>query len=271
MFGAATFLLGRPKSSTSNTAAPADNEATTITTDIPMYSPPLEVVSEPSVVPTTIATPRALISPYPYPAPTIDLSRAVPPSIAPRPEDPYRASACGLRETDINFVVRTSSVIVRGTVKEVPPPRWSTPDGKRPPNPHDPQGTGNLMYRPVVVEVQQYLKGEQPQRTLVLLARGGTIRQDTQDYCGDPIYTFQNGEQVVLFLYPPEEGLGPIPPAARGGSPVWAISEHYIIADDGQAFNIAHRVPVQQLLDEIRAALAAPSLPTPPPLPTAAP
>jgi hypothetical protein len=165
------------------------------------------------------------------------------------------SAACGLRETDINYVVDNATTIVRGTVRHVPPARWSTPDGRRPANPHDPKGTGNFIYRPVVMQVEEYFKGEQPRRELVLFARGGTVGQDSHDYCGDPLYTFQEGEQVVLFLSPLAAGLGPIPPATPGGPPLSAIVEHYTISAEGQATNIRRQVPLQQLLDEIQAAI----------------
>ena len=193
----------------------------------------------------------------PSPFPTLDPSATFPqsPPATLRPEDPMIGAACGLRETDINTVVADSTTIVRGTITQVPPARWSTPDGRRPANPHDPQSTGNIIYRPVVMRVDEYLKGEQPRRALVLLARGGTVGQDSFNYCGDPLYTFQKGEQVILFLRPPEEGLGTIPPETTGGPPLLAIVEHYTINSDGQAVNINRQVPLQQLLDEIQAAI----------------
>lgn len=175
-------------------------------------------------------------------------------SYNPKPEDPLHVSACAQRETHIEVVMDYSPIIVRGTITQVPPPRWSTPDGRRPANPHARDSVG-IIYRPVVLEVEEYLKGEQPQRTLVLLAAGGAIGQDSLSYCGDPIFTFQEGEHVVLFLYPPEETFGVISHDTPGGPPLLDIAEHYTVTSDKQAFNIRRQIPLQQLRDEIEASM----------------
>lgn len=196
------------------------------------------------------AAPRAsVVSPSPLPGSSMPQSSAS----ARQPETPIYVQACGQRVTDVKVVNEVASMIVRGTVTHVPPPRWSTPDGTRPRNPHARERVG-FIYRPVTIDVEQYLKGEQPDQTLLVIAAGGTVGQDTFDYCGDPIFTFQEGEQVVLFLYPHDAHASPIGDAPPGGPRTMEIAEHYTITDDGQALNIQRQVPMQQLLDEIQAA-----------------
>jgi hypothetical protein len=233
--GFAVFAIGRPNgAATMNDAATAALQEAT--------APPEDTAVP---VPTGAAA---------YPAPTMAPSSLPQPSASiTAAEEPLLVTVCGLRETNIKFLVDNSITIVRGIVKHVPPARWSTPNGQRPANPHAPDRIG-IIYRPVILQVEEYLKGDMQQRTEVLLARGGTVGQDSVDYCGDPLYTFQEGEHVVLFLDLPEEGLGPIPPETPGGPPLLTIREHYTLTADGQARNIDRQVPFQQLRDEIQAA-----------------
>jgi hypothetical protein len=78
-----------------------------------------------------------------------------------RPEDPYYVLTCGHPISDLNVLTDFAPIIVRGVVTQVGPARWSTPDGTRPPNPHA-RDTRETIYRPVIVQVDEYLKGAQP-------------------------------------------------------------------------------------------------------------
>jgi len=197
----------------------------------------------------TVAPRGSVVSRSPLPSSSMLQSSAS----ARQPETPIYVRACGQRVTDVKVVNDVASMIVRGTVTHVSPPRWSTPDGTRPRNPHARESAG-FIYRSVTIDVEHYLKGEQPDQTLLVIAAGGTVGQDTFDYCGDPIFTFQEGEQVVLFLYPRDAPANPSGDAPPGGPRTMGIAEHYTITDDGQALNIQRQVPVQQLLDEIQVA-----------------
>jgi len=108
--------------------------------------------------PTLVAhAPAATAYPPPYPPPYPSPS-FVPPTPEPtlRPEDSFNVRACGHSSApdDISFWAEFADVIVVGAVAEVQPPRWRTPDGSRPANPHtDKYG----IYTPVVIDVDQYL------------------------------------------------------------------------------------------------------------------
>ncbi|MBA3943988.1 MAG: hypothetical protein H0X37_05430 [Herpetosiphonaceae bacterium] len=138
-----------------------------------------------------------------------------------------------------------STIIVIGTIKQVEPARWTTADGRRPANP---QAARHVIFRPVTLEVERYLKGQLPQQQLRVFAWGGSIGKDRFEQYPDYLYTFRVGERVVLFLhlYDPtgiEAGLQ--------GVQFWGPVEHYTITTDNQAVNFYRTVPLQQLLDEI--------------------
>ena len=88
-------------------------------------------------------------------------------------------------------------MIVIGTVKQVLPDRWDTPAGGRPADACS-MSTPHNMFRPVLVEVEQYVKGEQPQRIVQVYAFGGTVGKDKTTYRSSSLYTFREGERVVL-------------------------------------------------------------------------
>ncbi|MBV9790007.1 MAG: hypothetical protein JOZ51_17605 [Chloroflexi bacterium] len=142
---------------------------------------------------------------------------------------------------------RLSTVIVIGTVKQILPVRWTTPSGKRPGNP-----TGHAIFRPVMLDVEEYLKGEQNARTLQLYAWGGRIGDDVFEAQPDTLYEFQQGEHVVVFL---EEFAPGSSPLNVDGSSLWSIQEHYTLTDDGQAQNFYQTLPLAELRATIQTAL----------------
>src|SRR5207237_7430973 len=117
-------------------------------------------------------------------------------------------------------------------------------------NPHSATGVGTI-YTPVLVEVEQYLKGGQPQRQLLVYAIGGTVGQDWIAL-SDGSATFQEGERVVLFL---SGRVGE--PLANSGRPLWDIYERYTVIEN-MATNSYRTLPLQQLLDEVAEAQKQP-------------
>jgi len=193
----------------------------------------------------------------PAPSPTSDPatlpSFPQPSDAALRPEDPYHAQVCGHPIRDLNVLTDYASTIVRGIVKQVQPIQWSTSDGRRPPNPHA-RDNMDAIYRPVIVEVDEYFKVAQPHQTLLIVARGGTVGHDSLDFCGDTTFTFTESEQVVLFLTPSDPSARPTPRETPGGPPVFDVGTHFTITPDGQATSVAQQLPVADLLDQIQAA-----------------
>ena len=142
---------------------------------------------------------------------------------------------------------RLSTVIVIGTVKQILPARWTTADGRRPANP-----TGYTIFRPVFVDVEEYLKGEQNAKTLQLYAWGGRIGNDVYETQPDKLYEFQQGERAVLFL----EELDPAAfPFSIDGSSLWSVQEHYTLTGDDQAQNFYQTLPLPELRATVQTAL----------------
>lgn len=183
----------------------------------------------------------------PTPAPQSELS-------TPQANDPFVIRACAAPDPpdDPDVTKRetaSSSTVVIGTVQQVLPPRWTTADGRRPAHPHAQKNVEMMAHivTPVQFEVQEYLKGQLQQSRLLLWSFGGTIANDVTDACGSTQFTFQPGQQVIVFL----KKRGPAP----GQAPVFDVVTRYAIGSDGQAVVNDRSLPVQQLLDHIRAAV----------------
>lgn len=179
----------------------------------------------------------------PTPAPEFDVAEPTP-----NPDDPVHIGVAGEESGNIEISTDQASIIAIGTVKQVMPARWSTPDGLRPANPRETSPEGYLIhtiFRPVLLEVEQYLKGEQSQRELLLFAWGGTVGADSVEISGDP-YEFREGERVIVFLVPDHR--------THNNSPLLGIVERYTITPDGQAVNSLRSVPLQELIKEIQEA-----------------
>ncbi|HEY0736851.1 MAG TPA: hypothetical protein VGD69_18170 [Herpetosiphonaceae bacterium] len=163
--------------------------------------------------------------------------------------DPIRSTINITRFPHIPSAANESSVIVIGTVNSVLPARWTTADRRRPANPHT---AGHTIFRPVIVDVEEYLKGENTRRTLQLDAWGGRIDDDVFEQLPDKLYEFQAGEQVVVFLKELEQGSLPF---TVDGSSLWSVEEHYTITSDGQAQNYYQTLPLDELRATVQTAL----------------
>lgn len=163
-----------------------------------------------------------------------------------QPGDPYNLTIYGRRTVDTGRSAREATVIAIGTVKRVQPARWTTPDGRRPENPHAPTNL-ETIYTPVEIEIEQWLKGERPESELVIFALGGVIGQDSVESRVSDVNVFHQGQRVIVFLA--DRGL------KLDAAPLWSIVERYTLTGDGQAVNSLHILPLAELLDEVYAAL----------------
>lgn len=190
------------------------------------------------------------VSPTPVPTqlgPSVEPTRLIPEVPTPAPGTPFHLTVSGERAANTKLSTQQAAIIGIGTVKQVMPARWTTPNGQRPANPFAPTNQ-ETIFRPVLFEVDQYLKGQQPQRELLLFAFGGTVGQDTTERISDDLFVFHEGDKAILFLVTRGRSLN--------GSPMWDILEHYTITPDGQAVNTVRHVALQQLIDEVRDALS---------------
>lgn len=138
-----------------------------------------------------------------------------------------------------------SDLVLIGSVKEILPAKWSPPDGKEPLNPIEDLGPYVVIYRDVVVSVDEYLKNPLSSNEVTVRTQGGTIGNLTMDAEDEP--SFETGEKVLLYLvedtYPATKALGP---------------EHYVIygcfqgkfslTEDGKAVSKGETVELEEML-----------------------
>ena len=174
----------------------------------------------------------------------------------PRPSDPMHRSICAERERGIPQLLDYNPVVIIGTIQEVLPARWNTPDGTRPANPFERDSDNSLKYgigTPMRVIVNQVIKGQTTDPVVHVVIGSGIVGQDSIDRCGDAdLEAFQTGEKVLLFL------------AGKGRVPIdreaWGFYERYSITPQGQAINTFQSLSLSDLIRQIQTA---------PPLPTA--
>lgn len=224
VLGVAAWATNRLTPSVPVTSAPAADAATTVA-DATMVADEF----------------TASLSPSPYPA----LMVVMPPQPGPSvlgPDDPYGVgSSCSI-PISMTERLRQADIVALGTIVGVAPPRWTTPDGARPANPH--VGTGTI-YTPVVIQVERYLKGEQLTQQLGLLELGGRIGEDFATSC----FIFNKGDRVVLFLRPPY-----FKSVTYNDLPMWAVSERFWVQGEQVQSPEGWSAPLPQVLADIERA-----------------
>ena len=145
---------------------------------------------------------------YPTPEPRPPVNTTVPylpqnPRTV-RPEDPFQVVTNATTYPNTSIETNGSQLVVRGTITRILPARWTTTDGKRPANPHaqPPQYT---IYRPVLINIEQRLKGTPPDQQLALYVPGGEISQDSVRRLPDTLWEFSEGEDVISSLRDPRK------------------------------------------------------------------
>jgi hypothetical protein len=149
----------------------------------------------------------------------------------------------------VSMSAHAATLIVEGTVQQVMPARWDTVDGRRPVTCPNPQ---NSIFTPVVLTIEQFLKGTSERGQVLLYAYGGEIGQDKM-WVGippDQRYIFHEGERAVVLLVDPIKN---IELKAIDGAPLYYLLDHFTVLPDGQATDGTRTIPYQQLLDEIAA------------------
>lgn len=94
---------------------------------------------------------------------------------------------------NVSYLAKSSDTIAMGTVKEVLPGKWNTPDGKRPT-----ELKNEIIYTDVIIDVGQYLKNPQASKNLTVRVLGGTVGIDSMTAEDEP--KFEPNEKVILFL-----------------------------------------------------------------------
>lgn len=143
-----------------------------------------------------------------------------------------------------------SDLILTGSVKEILPARWNTPDGKPSEKNFNDLGIEDVIYRDAIVSVDDYLKNPLPSEEVVVRTLGGTIGNLTMDVEDTPF--FESGEKVLLFLSEDTD------PATKSLYP-----EHFVvcgcfqgkftITEEGKAISEGESIELKELLQLINA------------------
>lgn len=241
LFGVAVFMLLPGRSLSPITGAASQTRSPTEAT---LQSPRPTALPRPTSAGTP--TPELALSYTPVAEPTKDIG----PEPLPRqrdPNEPYLVRVAGSRITAVETMTHEAPVIAIGTVLEVQSPRWTTPDGKRPANPWE-QKFG--IFTPIIIQVDEYLKGgEVRQTTLTLRGAGGQIDADgifydNEGQDGIAATSFATGQRVLLFLTHET--------AVTGLGNMRGVMERYTLTSNGRAANKVRSVPLSQLREEIR-------------------
>jgi hypothetical protein len=189
-----------------------------------------------------------------------------------KPSDPYWLHVAGeAKAYSFNEKVQQlAQLIVVGTVRDILPSRWITPDGHRPANPHIIHDL--LIITPIRVEVERVAKGTYALPDIYLAAPGGRIGDDCASYSGSgPRPSFRFGERYLYFVSPFDYTL-PNPVPAESKYRFFTPRYSYTVKPDGTLtigpeYDImGHRVDdpprtltVDEALREIAALLATPA------------
>lgn len=142
-------------------------------------------------------------------------------------------------------LVNDSDLALIGSVKEILPAKWSTPDGEEPLNPLEDLGPEVVIYRDVVVSVDEYLKNSLSSSEVIVRVPGGTIGNFTLDV--EDVPSFEPGESVLLFLDedtdPTTKDLGPMHFVVSG-----CFQGKFSLTEDGKAVSEGETVELEEML-----------------------
>jgi hypothetical protein len=257
-------LIALPRVTTMTPTAAIQPQESQVALQVPSPEQTVYPTIDPQRTPTIYATLPASPNPPPfpsYPVPTWTsvpigsddeafLTPIVPTYVPPstvQPETPYHQTVSFTGWSNAELATTDATVIVNGTVKRVGSARWTTPDGKRPANPWAPDNKYTI-FRPIAIHAGSYLKGSESKAELLVMAGGGVVGLDSVDYHPASLYTFREGERVLVFLRKSDH--------LMDNSPLWWLVGYYFIAGEDaiNAYN-NERVPLQQLLSEVREVL----------------
>jgi hypothetical protein len=175
------------------------------------------------------------------------------PGPTPDPNDPFRIYEFvdpGEPYTP-QSLVRRFDVIVVGTVTEVLPARWTTPDGSRPANPHETVPEEFTIFTPVVIELDappllarpeeelsSYLAEISTSGRIVVATLGGTVGDDavvTENFH----HKLELGDRVVTALssaYFDDQARQSLFATEAGAA--WTPGQTYQLDNDGTAVTI---------------------------------
>ena len=150
----------------------------------------------------------------------------------------------------LDELTNNSDLILIGSVKEILPARWNTPDGEQPENALEDLGLHEVIYRDVVISVDEYLKKSLSSNEVVVRVLGGTVGNLTMDVEDQP--SLEPGEDVLLYLvndtHPATKNLGPEYFVVCG-----CFQGKFSLSEDGKAVSKGGTVELEEILKLINA------------------
>lgn len=149
---------------------------------------------------------------------------------------------------ELNDLNRESETILIGTVKEILPSKWNTPDAKRPGKLIADLGPDDTMYTDIIISVEKYLKNPLDQKEVIVRIEGG--EDDFTEVNVDYEPSFETGEKVLLYLCEDSS------PMTKGIRPEhFAVTGYYqgkfTLTNDGFAIRTDKSMSFEELLNSI--------------------
>lgn len=141
-----------------------------------------------------------------------------------------------------------SMLVIKGTVKEILPPKWNTVNGKQPNKSVDDLNPNDLIYTDVIVSVDKYLKKPSSSNEITVRVIGGTIEDISMTTDYEP--SFKTGEKVLLYLskdqYTATNNVGSEHLVVTG-----CLQGKFTLTDNGKAVNPYETFSQDELLSTI--------------------
>ncbi len=147
-----------------------------------------------------------------------------------------------------NDLSKKSNIIVTGTVKEILPSKWNTPDGTKPDKAIKDLNSDDIIYTDVTISVDKYLKNPQNSQEVIVRILGGNVNKDAMSAEDEP--SFKVGEKVLLYL-----GEDTDQATKNVGPQHFAVIGHsqgkFTLTANGQAMRDDETIKLQELLSTI--------------------
>lgn len=140
----------------------------------------------------------------------------------------------------VQQATQAADTVLIGTIKEVNNPIWNSKNGQKP---DKDSPNMKLIFKPTIVQVDEYLKNTNDQKEITIINPGGTIGRETVKMEGIP--SFEKDQKVVLFLrkdIDPGDGV-------KRYDPIWSFTLNNEIAKN---MRTDEEVPITELKEKIK-------------------
>jgi len=149
-------------------------------------------------------------------------------------------------EMSLDDLIYEADAVVLGEFESALPSRWSTLDGKLPEGATAETVFGNLyIYTEYNFQVEDFLKGDQPESTVLIRTFGGQVGEDIMTISSNE--TYEIGQTYLLFLfYDPRLAKGENP------GPFLVFGQRVYTVTDGKAVSWEDEWNIEELSDYIK-------------------